>query len=376
LINRLKNGKRNQLIAELEGLGMRAATGLFVATTVAATSALCQDNLTVQFDGRAGSGRLSQETIDAFGRGFDYGGSVFRLEGIGRLEFAASENFRIGAVARLMFQKGQDPNYGRLIDFAPRGQAHEFDANELDLAAYVAASGVTLSYGEMESAFDFATLEIPQGNSIIDGGNAAWLNLGSAEGSLGYSGAVDTGQWNPDFRTLRGDVSLGEFLFSASTSRGTSFFGQPLKVDAAGIVWQREGEQGSVRIGAGWDRGPEFDFRSFSFGLRVEGLNFVVSKIHRDPLVISSGITAAYDTTFTGFSLSYDFGDWTVGLARSSQKVNPRGDQVFAGKAKALWVSWDARENVSVDFELSESDYRVQSGRDTHKASLAVALEF
>jgi hypothetical protein len=93
-------------------------------------------------------------------------------------------------------------------------------------------------------------------------------------------------------------------------------------------------------------------------------------------MVVFNPRTAAYITTYDGLSLSYDFGDLTLGVARSSQKVPTAAETVFVGTAKAVFASWQARENVSVDFEYSQSNYQATTGFDTRKASLAVALEF
>ena len=180
----------------------------------------------------------------------------------------------------------------------------------------------------------------------------------------------------PDLRTLRADVQLGEVTLSASRSKGTTTSGSDITVDAAGLIWQHEINETSFFLGLGYDKGPLDRFRSVSLGVTSHGFNLVLGRIHREPLVVTSGLTAAYDTTFKGASLSYDFGNLTLGVAKSSQDIRPFADAVYEGTAQAVFLSWQARENATVDFEYSESDYRIGSGDDTRKASLSVALDF
>jgi hypothetical protein len=356
---------------------MRATVGLIAVSGLCFSQAFAQDALTYDFGGRVGIGWLNQETVDPDGRGFTYDGLVVALNATGSLEFGIADDFSVGAIARLSLEKGEHSTYDRWDSSSgPARMGHEFGTSEVDLAAYVTAHQLTVSYGDMETAFDHATLEVQHGNSVIDGGNALWMNIGDAAGSLGLRNNVDTGQWRPDFKTLRADIAVGEFTFSASTSKAATLFGTTIKAEAAGLVWQRQDEQGSIRVGAGWDHGPEDRFSSLSVGLQRGGFDFVLSRIHRDPLDNRPGTRAAYDTTFTGMSLSYDFGGYSLGFARSEQYVNPRGDQVYAGKAHAVWASWITPNNVSVNFELSKNDYNYASYRETRKASLSIALEF
>lgn len=357
---------------------MRAVFGCIAVAAFSGATATAQEALTYSFDGRAGVGYLSQTTGNELGTGFEYKGPVLRVEGTGRVELDVTEALRFGALARVSWERGRGSNYDRLTPVGPiKGGASEFGGTDLDLAVYAALPMVTLSYGEMETAFDLATREIEQGGSILDGGNAVWMNIGDGAGSGGHRSDLFLGPGEgPDLRTLRADVQLGDVTLSASRSKGTTTGGSEIEVDAAGLIWQHDFAGTTVFAGAGYDKGPLDRFRSFSLGVTGRGFNLVLGRIHREPLVINSGLTAAYDTTFKGASLSYDFGDVTIGFAKSSQDIRPFADAVFEGKAKAVFASWQARENVTVDFEYSQSDYRISSGDDTRKASLAVALDF
>lgn len=355
---------------------MRTVFGLMAVAGFAGWSAQAQEALSYSFSGRAGLGYLSHSTRSELGTGFEYKGPVLRVEGTGRIEVQAMEDLQFGAIARMSFEKGTTANYDRLTPAGPvQGGGDEFGGTDLDLAVFAALPRVTLSYGDMETAFDYATQEIGTGASILDGGNAVWMNIGDAAGSAGDRGYPGLGPvTSPDLRTLRADVQLGEITVSASRSEGTTRSGADINVDAAGLVWRHEFEGTSILFGVGYDKGMMDRFRSFSFGLTSGGFNVVMNRIHREPIVINSGITVTYDTTFDGLSLSYDFGDVTLGVAHSSQDRS--GDGVFEGKARAVFASWQARENIAVDFEYSQSDYRISSGDDVRKASVAVALEF
>lgn len=357
---------------------MRAIATILFSGAIATSAAQAQDALTYSFDGRVGFGYLDHESKQEAGSGFlgyRYEGFVLRTQGTGRVDLALSDTLHLGAVAQVSFQRGDQGNFDRITPGGiTENGGSEFGGTDLDLAVYAAVSPVTISYGKMDSAFDFATTDIRNGGSIIDGGNAVWMNIGDGSGSLGDRSEQSSGPAeSPDYRTLRADVTLGEFTLAASTSRGTRS-GTSVKVNAAGIVWKRELEDTTIFVGAGYDRGPNDSFNSLSFGMTHNGLNFEVSRIHRKPLVVSSGITASYDVIFLGSSVSYDLGSVTLGLAAARQET--RGEQVFAGYSRALWASWEARENLNVDFELSENDYRISTGNDTRKASLAVSLDF
>jgi hypothetical protein len=361
---------------------MRAKLGFATVAAFIGLEVQAQDGLTFSFDGRIGLGRLSETTVDVEPTGYQYKGLVAIAELTGRAEFEVAEGLRFGALARVFHQRGAESNYD-LIEppGVTAGGSGKFGGTDLDAAAYVGTPIVTLSYGSMETAFDLATREIEQGGSLLDGGNAVWMNIGDASGSTGVRDYPSGDPVEvPDFRTLRLDMQLGEFTFSASKSEGGTSRGPEVEVDALGAIWRREFETTALFVGAGYDEGPIDRFRSFSFGLTSGGFNVVVNRIHRLPLVLASSggpsdVLPAYDTTFRGLSLSYDFGDVTLGFSHSSQTTGPVGAKVFEGTAKAVFASWQARENVSVDFEFSDN-YYISGGDSTQKASIAVAMEF
>lgn len=356
---------------------MRNFLAIVLVSSAAGSAAMAQEGLTYSFDGRVGLGYLHEDTAEPTADGFRYFGPVARLELSGRAEFLAMGDLRLGALGRFSYQRGTQSNYDLTVGGSVTGPSSaEFGGSEMDLAVYAGLSNVTLSYGDMETAFDLATREIEQGGSLLDGGNAVWMNIGDASGSTGTRNYPTGGPAvGPDVRTVRLDVQLSEFTLSASRSKVEVSTTSEYEVDALGAVWRHEFENTTLFVGAGYDQGPSDRFRSFSFGLTSGGFNLVMNRIHRDPKVFNSGITRAYDTTFNGLSLSYDFGDLTLGAAQSSQSVLPGGDTVFVGSAKALFGSWQARENLAVDFEYSESRYTT-GGDNTKKASLAVALDF
>lgn len=357
---------------------MRNLIACILVNTVSTSAVMAQDTFTYSLDGRVGLGYLREETARPAASGFQYKGPVAKVELTGRAEILAMQDLRVGALGRITYLRGDQSNYDLTSGGRPTGGiGSEFGGSDADLAVYAGLPNVTLSYGNMETAFDLATREIEQGNSLLDGGNAVWMNIGDAAGSAGvrdypYQGPAV----GPDWRTLRLDLQLGELAFSASRSKGEMNDGSEIQVDAAGAIWRHEIDAVSLFVGAGYDEGPEDRFHSFSFGFNSGGLNLVINRIHRKPLIFSPGTGASYDTTFKGLSLSYDFDGVMLGMAHSSQSGGPGGMGVFEGKAQAVFASWQARENVSVDFEYSQSDYQVGSGFDTRKASVAVALEF
>ncbi|WP_295076571.1 hypothetical protein [Tabrizicola sp.] len=357
---------------------MRSLMMYVLIGTTAGSAVMAQDALTYSFNGRVGLGYLSEETARPLSAGYQYVGPVAKVELTGRAEILAMEDLRFGALGRISYLRGNQSNFDLTLGGSTTGgSGSEFGGSEIDLAVYAALPSVTLSYGNMETAFDLATREIEQGSSLVDGGNAVWMNIGDAAGSTGVRTYPFEGPAvGLDFRTLRLDLQFGEVTFSASRSKAETTAGRVVEVDALGAIWRRELENTVLFVAAGYDEGQDDRFRSFSFGLTSGGFNVVLNRINRAPLVINSGITGAYDTTFKGLSLSYDFRDLTLGFGHSSQTPGPLGDRVFEGTAQAVFASWQARENVSVDFEYSQSDYRISSGFDTRKASVAVALEF
>lgn len=334
-----------------------------------------QDMLSYGFDGRIGVGYLSQTTADRRSNGFQYEGPVLSAEGIGRIELQPTEELSFGATARVSWQKRSQTNYDLLTGgVVGPGGGSDFGKTELDVAVYAALSVVTVSYGEMETAFDFATLEVGQGSSILDGGDAVWMNLGDGSGSEADRGARIASPGparRVDFRTARVDVSLGDFTLSASKSKPASGFGDGF--EAAGLVWNHDFAGTEVFLGAGYDRGASDKFKSFSLGVTSGGLNVVLSRIQRTPLVIRSFDDAAFDIRYSGESVSYDFGALTLGIARSRQA--PLAQSLFQGTGQAVWASWEARENVTVDVEWSKNEY-LGGGDNTEKASFAVTMNF
>jgi hypothetical protein len=349
------------------GLAMRSLIASVLVGTAAGSAVTAQDALTYSFDGRVGLGYLSQTTEGD--SGFQFHGLVLRTEGTGRLELEPLEGFRIGAIARVSSQKGEQSYYQPLRPFVPARR--EFDGTDLDLAVYAALPVVTLSYGEMETAFDYATLEVGNGSSILDGGNALWMNLGDAAGSTGYRGEL-FGYGPPmtqDYRTLRAEVTIGEFTASVSQSKAD---GSTSESQATGLVWRGEIADVTLFAGVGYDDGSLDEFKSFSLGATVEGLSLIVNKIKRDPKRIID--RREYETDYTGYSLAYESGALTVGFASSRQSSPQGSSRLFDGNAQAIWASWKARENATVSVELSENDY--SSGESTRKASIAVEMDF
>ncbi len=357
---------------------MRATVGLFAAAGLYCSQAVAQDALSYDFGGRVGIGWLNTETASSTPVGFGYDGYVLRAEGTGTIDLALSDSFNIGAVARVMLQKGQDSTYALVRPFPSTTPGSKFNSQDIDLAVYASLGPVTLSFGEMQTAFELATRKVGQGGSILDGGNAVWQAIGDASGSLGSVDSNSQGPGDPkDFTTIRADVALSDFVFSISQSRQASigsFFDAETTVRSAGLTWQKEIGSGKLSLGGGVDRGPTYTFRSASLGWEIEGLNLVVSRIERAPLVPSSFL-ADFEVTYLGWSASYDFDDYTLGFATANQD-NPNGRTTFAGDAQAFWAAWRPRDNMSVDFEVSKNDYRPSSSQDTRKASLAVSYSF
>jgi hypothetical protein len=356
---------------------MRAGIALMTFAGFTGSAAMAQDALTYSYDGRIGLGYLSERTVGVGGFGFQYEGPVLRADATGRIEFEVLDPLRLGAIARVTWQLGNSSNYDRVEPGGViAGGSSEFGGTEVDVAIYAGLPMITLSYGDMESAFDLATREVGQGGSLIDGGNAVWMNIGSGAGSAGYRGELGSGPGEvPDFRTLRVDIILDDFTLSASTGKATGRFGTAYETEAAGLTWSREFGDATVFAGLGYDKGRDDRFNSFSFAVTYEGFNVLLTRIHQTPLVIRNPADASLDMIYLGGSLSYDFGPVEVGLAKSRQKSQLFSSQLFDGEGRAIWASWDARENVSVDLEWSESDYS-GGGEDTRKASLAVAMSF
>jgi hypothetical protein len=358
---------------------MRATVGLLAISGLFSAQAIAQEALTFDFGGRAGIGWLNTETASNTPVGFSYEGLVLRAEGTGTLDFAVSDSFSIGAVARLSLQKGQHANYELVRPFPSSALGSKFDSQDTDVALYASLGPVTLSFGEMQTAFELATRKVEHGASILDGGNAVWQAIGDASGSLGSVDSNSQGPGEPkDFTTVRADIAVSDFVFSVSQSRQSTFstfFDTDTTVRSSGVTWQRDIGEGNLFVGMAYDRGPSYKFRSASVGWAVGGLTLVVSQIDRRPLQITSALAATYELEYLGWSATYDLGDYSLGFASASQE-NPYGLNTFSGDAQAFWVGWAPRENVSVDFEVSKNDYRDSTSQDTRKASLAVSYSF
>lgn len=357
---------------------MRVTVGVLTAAGLCCVPVHAQDALTLDFGGRVGIGWLNTQTASNTPVGFGYDGYVLRAEGTGSVDLALSDSFSIGAVARLWLQKGQDANYTLVRPIASGAPGSRFNDQDTDVAVYASMGPVTLSFGEMQTAFELATRKVEQGGSILDGGNAVWQAIGDASGSLGSVDSNSQGPGEPkDFTTVRADVAVSDFVFSVSQSRQSnigSFFDTDTSVRSAGLTWQADIGAGTLSLGAAQDRGPTYKFRSASLGWEIDGLSLVVSRVDRKPLDLNS-FTADFELRYFGWSASYDFGGYKLGFATASQE-NPYGRTTFTGDAQAFWAAWEPQENVSIDFEVSNNDYRPFSSQDTRKASLAISYSF
>ncbi len=357
---------------------MRTTVILLFASGLFSLPALAQDGLTYDFSGRIGIGTLNTETASNTPVGFSFNGYVLRAEGTGTVDYALSDAFGIGAVARVSLQEGQNSTYDLVRPFGGPAPGSKFDSQDIDVAVYASLGPVTLSFGEMQTAFELATRNVEQGGSILDGGNAVWQAIGDGSGSLGSVDSTSQGPGEPkDFTTVRADLALSDFVLSLSQSREGSagtFFGSETVIRSAGLTWQREIGAGTLFLGAARDRGPSYNFRSASLGWEISGLSFVVSRVDRTPVNLNS-FTADFELTYLGWSAAYDFGAYSLGFATANQE-NPYGRTTFSGDAQAFWAAWRPREDISIDFEVSKNDYRAFSSQDTRKASLSFSYSF
>lgn len=353
---------------------MRTTAGLLLASAFCCVPALAQDGFTYAFSGRIGIGWLDTLTASQSGRGYRYNGYVLGLEGTASANFESGNTLNFGAVAGFKLQEGQYPNYE--ANSAISGiSANKFDSQDVNLAAYLSWDPVTISYGEMQTAFSYATRKVDQGGSILDGGNAVWQGIGDGTGNLGSfdSTADGPGQAN-DYLTLRADLALSDFVFSFSKSRlSSSPF--PSRVEgptySTGVFWERDVGDGRLFLGTAVERGHRFEFRSSSFEWSIDGLNLVMNRIARVPTSEISGTVQDARLDYTGFSASYSADRIEVGVATGRQLGG-----FFSGDAHAVWVSWKPVDDVSIDLEVSDNNFRDPTTQDTSKASLAVSYSF
>jgi len=326
------------------------------------TPILADEPLTLSFDGTVAGGWLDLRS--ATFSGYGYNGPVLAFEGNASADYAVSETISLGLIGRVTAREGSQARYDG-INLMFGQQPGKFGKFELDLAAYVSVGPLLLTYGDMESSFSLATLEIESGASPIPAGGAVLMNLG---GGLGTSGIPlsDTSSVEPRFydsRTTRADLTLGDFVFTVSVSKN-----ERGKADSAGVKWDRDFGEFGVALGYAYEDGPSRNYRSTSAAFRFKGFKLVANSIHQVPDFGSID----YDLEYRGYSASYDFGRFDLGLARAKQI--PTFFSVFTGEAKAFWIGWDINESSRLDFETSQSDY--QSGQDVDTASLTYSYRF
>ncbi|MBL9049198.1 MAG: hypothetical protein JNK19_03705 [Tabrizicola sp.] len=340
---------------------MRHSITIF-SVLVLAAPAYAQDPLTFSFGGTVAGGWLDLESISSSGDGYGYDAPVLQLEGRFSADYAVSEDLSAGLIGRISAREGTQARYDAInISFGP--QPGRFDKFEIDLATYLSAGPLVLSYGDMESSFSLATLEVDAGNSPIPAGGAVHMNIGGGLGTEGIP-LSDTSALDPRFytsRTTRADLAYGDFLLSISTS-----LNERGRAKSVGLKWDRDFGEFGVTVGLGYEQGPSRDYRSASAALEYQGFRFVVNEIRQ---VASFD----YNLVYRGYSASYDFGQLDLGIAKARQA--PKGFfSVFEGDAKAFWVGWEFDESSRVDFEMSEGDY--QSGNDVKSMSLAYSYQF
>lgn len=326
------------------------------------TPVLADEPLTFSFDGTVAGGWLDLRSVTT--RGYGYNGAVLAIQGNASADYAVSETVSLGLIGRVTAREGTQHRYDAInLVFGP--QPGKFGTFETELAAYVSVGPVVLSYGDMESSFSLATIEVESGRSPIPAGGAVLMNLGSGLGTSGIP-LSDTSSVEPQFydsRTARADLTLGDFVFTASVSRN-----ERGKAESYGVQWDRDFGDFGVTLGYGYEDGPTRNYRSTSAAFRFKGFRLVANSIRQAPDFGSID----YDLEYRGQSISYDFGRIDVGLARAKQI--PARFSVFTGEAKALWIGFDISESSRIDFETSQSDY--QSGQDVETASLTYSYRF
>lgn len=343
---------------------MKLSDAVFLALGLG-TPVLADEPLTLSFDGTVAGGWLDLRSVTT--RGYGYNGAVLAVQGNASADYAVSETVSLGLIGRVTAREGTQNRYDAInLVFGP--QPGKFGTFETELAAYVSVGPVVLSYGDMESSFSLATIEVESGRSPIPAGGAVLMNLG---GGLGTSGIPlsDTSSVEPQFydsRTARADLTLGDFVFTASVSRN-----ERGKAESYGVQWDRDFGDFGVTLGYGYEDGPTRNYRSTSAAFRFKGFRLVANSIRQVP-DSRSGVSIDYDLEYSGYSASYDFGRLDVGFARAKQE--PTFRSVFTGEAKALWVGFDINESSRIDFETSQSDY--QSGQDVDTASLTYSYRF
>jgi hypothetical protein len=343
-----------------------ALTSVFLGLPVYA-----DEPLTLTFSGSLAGGWLDLESISPGGDGYGYDSAVLQLQANISANYEINESLSVGLASRLNAREGTQARYDG-INLGFGGPPGRFGSFELDLAAYLSAGPFVLSYGNVESAFSFATLEVGSERSPINSDGAVLMNIGGGLGTAGLA-LSETSPLDPRFytsRTTRADIQLGELTLSVSTSRNERGL-----AESAGLKWSKDLGDLKLTLGAGYERGPpssrpDVDFRSLSASLQYKGFEIVANEIRQ---LRQSGFPD-YDLQYRGYSVSYDFGAVVIGASRAKQ-VSPLGfGSVFVGVAKGYWLGWDVNEVSSLEFEMSESDYR--TGNDVNSMSLAYSYRF
>lgn len=337
-------------------------SGAFLLVLGFGTPVLADEPVTLSFDGTVAGGWLDLRSVTS--RGYGYNGPVIAFEGNASADYAVSDTLSLGVIGRVTAREGSQARYdGINLIFGPT--PGKFGTFDLELAAYVSAGPLLLSYGDMESSFSLATLEIESGRSPISGAGAVLMNLGGGLGTAGIP-LSDTSSVEPRFydsRTTRADLTLGDFVFSTSVSRN-----ERGKAESAGVKWDRDFGDFGFALGYAYEDGPSRNYRSTSAAFRFKGFKLVANSIRQVPDFGSID----YDLEYRGYSASYDFGRVDLGLARAKQI--PTFFSVFTGEAKAFWIGWDINDSSRLDFETSQSDY--QSGQDVDTASVTYSYRF
>lgn len=343
----------------------------FLTTVLAGLPAFADEPLTLDFSGSVAGGWLDLRSVSVTGDGYGYNGPVLQFSANVSADYAISETFSLGLSGRIRGREGTQARYDG-INLGAGTQTGRFDTFDVDLAAYVSAGPLVLSYGDVESSFNFATLDVASDRSPISGDSAVLLNIGSG---LGFAGRPlsDTSSVDPRYytsRTARGDLTVGDFALSLSTSRN-----ERGRADSAGVKWSKELGDLTLTIGAGYERGPRssiptLDYRSLSAFVQYKGFGLLINDIQQ----IRKAGFLDYEIDYRGYAISYDFGRVVVGAARAEQTSPLNYPSVFLGEAESYWLGWDINDMSSLDFEMSKSDYR--TGNDVESMSLVYSYRF
>ena len=325
------------------------------------------ESVALDWSGEVKFGYVDFERNAPFGAPYEQKGPYAR----GRIGLLATYSMGPADIgARLSYRltslpKQTDPLGGFTI-------ANASTEEQLDAAMFYASPMLTVSYGNVASAYEYSLESIGTGNTVGGSAELTWLELGSNEGFTNAD-ALLSGASDDVF--FRADARTGDLTISASYAPDPGRLGGNVK--SIGFAWEKPFDDLTLRVASAHETWSgvyhDMPFYGASVSLRNQKFRGVVN-YSSGTAIGSPGLPCR--ARFIGASIEYRDNGWSVGsgVSRQSEK-DPDCGGVFDGRGFGIWVEREVRDVATIVVGYSENHYN-SATIDNRRFSIGISREF